>query len=131
MAKVLGKGLKALIKSHNSEENERYLLGQISIDKIKVNNIESEGSTSVPAHTLYNVIKELPDDSPIDLSYEQNNKKLHFENLTLAPIEKDLINYNLLNKIEKDYLFRYNLSVYSALSKFLNRKERQWLASFI
>ena len=46
-------------------------------DKIKVNNIESEGSTSVPAHTLYNVIKELPDDSPIDLSYEQNNKKLH------------------------------------------------------
>jgi len=62
---------------------------------------------------------------------KKNNKKLHFENLTLAPIEKDLINYNLLNKIEKDYLFRYNLSVYSALSKFLNRKERQWLASFI
>ena len=46
-------------------------------DKIKVNNIESEGSTIIPAHTLYNVIKEQPDDSPIDLSYEQNNKKLH------------------------------------------------------
>ena len=46
-------------------------------DKIKVNNIESEGSTSVPAHTLYNVIKELPDDNPIDLSYDENNKKLH------------------------------------------------------
>ena len=62
---------------------------------------------------------------------KKNNKKLCFENLTLAPIEKDLINYNLLNKIEKDYLFKYNLSVYSALSKFLNRKERQWLASLI
>ena len=62
---------------------------------------------------------------------KKNNKKLHFENLTLAPIERDLINYNLLNKIEKDYLFKYNLSVYSALSKFLNRKERQWLASLI
>ena len=62
---------------------------------------------------------------------KKNNKKLHFENLTLAPIERDLINYNLLNKIEKDYLFKYNLSVYSTLSKFLNRKERQWLASLI
>ena len=46
-------------------------------DKIKINNIESEGSTSVPAQTLYSVIKELPDDNPIDLSYDQNNKKLH------------------------------------------------------
>ena len=46
-------------------------------DKIKINNIESEGSTSVPAQTLYNVIKELSDDNPIDLSYDQNNKKLH------------------------------------------------------
>ncbi len=62
---------------------------------------------------------------------KKNNKKLCFENLTLAPIEKDLINYNLLNKIEKDYLFKYNLSVYSALSKFFNRKERKWLASLI
>jgi len=62
---------------------------------------------------------------------KKNNKKLCFENLTLAPIEKDLINYNLLNKIEKDYLFKYNLSIYSALSKFLNRKERKWLASLI
>ena len=46
-------------------------------DKIKINNIEAEGSTSVPAHTLYNVIKELPDDNPIDLSYDQNSKKLY------------------------------------------------------
>ena len=28
-------------------------------------------------------------------------KKLFFENLTLAPIEKDLINYKLLNKMKK------------------------------
>ena len=32
---------------------------------------------------------------------KKNNKKLHFENLTLAPIEKDLINHNLLNKNRK------------------------------
>ena len=62
---------------------------------------------------------------------KKNKKKLQFENLTLAPIEKDLINYNLLNKTEKDYLFNYHLNVYVKLSKFLNRKERKWLATLI
>ena len=58
-------------------------------------------------------------------------KKLHFENLTLAPIEKDLINFNLLTNREKDYLFRYHLNVYSKISKFLNNNERKWLASLV
>ena len=58
-------------------------------------------------------------------------KKIGFENLTLAPIEKDLINYNLLSKSEKDYLFKYHLEVYSKLSKYLSLNERKWLASFI
>ena len=57
--------------------------------------------------------------------------KLFFENLTLAPIEKDLINYKLLNKIEKDYLFKYHLNIYSEYSASLNKKERKWLASLI
>ncbi len=57
--------------------------------------------------------------------------KLFFENLTLAPIEKDLINYKLLNKTEKDYIFRYHLNIYSKYSASLNRKERKWLASLI
>ena len=61
----------------------------------------------------------------------RNKKKLQFENLTLAPIEKDLINYNLLNKGEKDYLFRYHLNVYASHSKFLNKKEKKWLASLV
>ncbi len=67
-----------------------------------------------------------------NLVYIKNkNKKLFFENLTLAPIEKDLINYKLLNKIEKDYLFKYHLNVYSTLSRFLNKKEKKWLATLI
>ena len=57
--------------------------------------------------------------------------KLFFENLTLAPVEKDLINYKLLNKSEKDYLFRYHLKIYSEYSASLNKKERKWLASLI
>ncbi len=58
------------------------------------------------------------------------NKKLSFENLTLAPIDNDLINYDLLNKQEKNYLFKYHLNVYSKLSKYLNKNEKKWLTSF-
>ncbi len=58
-------------------------------------------------------------------------KKLMFKNLTLAPIEKDLINYKKLNKKEKEYLFRYHYNVYSKISKFLTKPEKKWLASFI
>jgi Xaa-Pro aminopeptidase len=58
-------------------------------------------------------------------------KKIFFENLTLAPIEKDLINFNLLTKLEKNYLFKYHLDVYSKLSKYLSPNERKWLASYI
>ena len=57
--------------------------------------------------------------------------KILFENLTLAPIEKELINYKLLSQAEKDYLFKYHMEVYSKISKYLNLKERKWLASFI
>ena len=57
--------------------------------------------------------------------------KLIFENLTLAPIENDLIDHKQLTHNEKDYLFRYNILVYEKLSPFLNRDEKKWLASFI
>ncbi len=60
-----------------------------------------------------------------------SEKNLHFENLTLAPIDKNLINFKLLTNKEKDYLFRYHLNVYSKLSPFLENKERKWLASLI
>ena len=59
------------------------------------------------------------------------NSKLFFENLTMVPIEKDLINFNLLTKNEKNYLFKYHLEVYSKISAYLNLDERKWLASFI
>ena len=62
---------------------------------------------------------------------KKNNKDLFFENLTLVPIEKELINYKLLTSSEKNYLFKYHVNVYSKISKYLNLKERRWLASFI
>jgi len=59
------------------------------------------------------------------------NKKLQFKNLTFAPIDKDLINFDLLTKSEKDYLFRYNLEIYSKLSPYLITKEKKWLVNLI
>ena len=67
-----------------------------------------------------------------NLVYVKNtNNNLLFHNLTMAPIEKDLINFDLLTSYEKDYLFKYHLEVYSKISKYLNPNERKWLASFI
>ena len=62
---------------------------------------------------------------------DKKNKKIFFKNLTMAPIEKDLINFDLLSFAEKNYLFKYHLDVYSKISKYLNKNEKKWLASFI
>ena len=62
---------------------------------------------------------------------KKNKKKLFFDNLTLAPIDKDLINYELLSKSERNYLFKYHLLVYSKLKKYLNNNEKRWLLTLI
>ncbi len=62
---------------------------------------------------------------------KKNNNKLRFENLTLAPIEKDLINFKLLNQREKKYLNEYNKKIYLILSPHMNKSEKNWLRSFI
>ena len=60
---------------------------------------------------------------------KQIKSKVFFENLTMVPIDKELINFNLLNKKEKNYLLNYNLRIYSNLEKHLNYKEKFWLLS--
>ena len=62
---------------------------------------------------------------------KKNKSKLLFENLTMAPIDIDLINFKMLNENEKKYLFKYHFKVYSNISKFLNSKEKKWLANLI
>tara|TARA_Y100001936_G_C16073111_1_gene672134 strand:- start:1062 stop:2741 length:1680 start_codon:yes stop_codon:yes gene_type:complete len=57
--------------------------------------------------------------------------KLFFENLTMAPIDIDLINFSMLNKDEKEYLFKYHFEVYKNISPFLNSNEKKWLARLI
>ena len=47
----------------------------------------------------------------------------------MVPIEKELINYNLLSMEEKNYLLDYNLKIYLNVEKYLNYNERSWLLS--
>ena len=65
------------------------------------------------------------------LYIKRKKNNLFFENLTLAPIDKELVNFQLLSKNEKNYLFKYHVNVYSKLSKYLKKNEKKWLASFI
>ena len=62
---------------------------------------------------------------------KKDKKNLRFENLTYAPIDMDLINFKLLNKKEKNYLFKYHMDIYSKYSKYMNNREKKWLASLI
>ena len=62
---------------------------------------------------------------------KKERNKLKFKNLTMAPIDKDLIEEKLLTPKEKNYLFNYNLEVYSNISKFLNKNEKTWLLESI
>ena len=60
---------------------------------------------------------------------EKNN--LVFKNLTLAPIDINLINFKLLSSQEKKYLKNYHLEVYSKIQKFLSLNEKKWLIKSI
>ena len=60
---------------------------------------------------------------------KQIKSKVFFENLTMVPIDKELINFNLLNRDEKNYLINYNLRIYSNVEKYLTYKEKFWLLS--
>ena len=50
--------------------------------------------------------------------------KYKFEELTMAPIEKDLINKKMLNKKEMDWINKYHNKVKKNLLRFMNFKEK-------
>jgi len=62
---------------------------------------------------------------------KKNKNKIFFKNLTLAPIDTDLINFKMLNISEKKYLFNYHMNIYAKISKFLNLNEKKWLLNLI
>ena len=54
---------------------------------------------------------------------KKENKNKFFENLTMVPIDKDLINKNLLSKNEKNWLNSYHKKVYNNLRTNMNKVE--------
>jgi Xaa-Pro aminopeptidase len=50
-----------------------------------------------------------------------------FETLTLAPIDRNLIDTGLLTDAEIDWLNRYHSKVFKELSDFLTPEEQVWL----
>jgi Xaa-Pro aminopeptidase len=59
-----------------------------------------------------------------NLIYVRNfNRKNKFENLTMAPIDKDLIDFKILSKSEKKWLNDYHKKVFNNLKKFMNKTE--------
>jgi Xaa-Pro aminopeptidase len=53
---------------------------------------------------------------------------LQFETLTLFPIDQNLINFDLLNSAEIEWLNNYHNNVYDKISPLLNADERDWLS---
>ena len=59
-----------------------------------------------------------------NLIYVKKTKhKISFEDLTLVPIEKELINRSLLNKEEKKWLNQYHRKVFRNINKFMMKNE--------
>ena len=54
---------------------------------------------------------------------KRKKKKFFFENLTLAPIDKELIDESILNKNEKNWLNSYHNKVYKNLKGTMNKFE--------
>ena len=52
---------------------------------------------------------------------KENNKKMNFENLTMAPIDKDLIVPEKLDKNEKKWINNYHKTVFKNLKSSMNK----------
>ena len=62
---------------------------------------------------------------------DKGKKGIRFKNLTLAPLDRNLIEKRLLTKKERDYISEYHKEIYLKISKFLNYKEKKWMLSLI
>ena len=63
----------------------------------------------------------------INIVKEDKENELKFENISWAPIDRDLIDPDMLNDKELDWINVYHQKVYENLSKFLTQEEQLWL----
>ena len=120
MDKVLGKGLKAIIKTNNSEENERYLAGQISISKIIPNENQpreyfnnkqmDELIASIKENGVLQpiTVRELQNDTYQIIAGERRYRAASYLNLKWIPAytvqikdESKLMEYALIENIQR------------------------------
>ena len=58
---------------------------------------------------------------------EDNENQLKFENISWAPIDRDLINSEMLNKEELNWINDYHSKVFEKISGSLTLEEKNWL----
>jgi Xaa-Pro aminopeptidase len=59
---------------------------------------------------------------------EAERPMLEFETLTLAPIDRNLIDVTMLSPVERNWVNEYHARVYATLADWLDVPERDWLA---
>ena len=57
------------------------------------------------------------------ITVKKIKEKIKFDDLTLAPIDKSLVEKNLLSKNEISWLNNYHSKVFNNLKKFMNKEE--------
>ena len=63
-----------------------------------------------------------------NLIYVRKDKNYSFfENLTYVPIDLDMINFDLLNKSEENYINNYHSTIYLKYKNYLTSNEKRWL----
>ncbi len=58
------------------------------------------------------------------------NSTNQFENLTLVPFERSMIDISILTKREKSWINEYHNEIYEKIHKFLNNNERKFLKEY-
>lgn len=59
---------------------------------------------------------------------DAERQMLEFETLTVAPIDRNLIDTAMLTHVERDWVDEYHARVYATLADRLDEAERDWLA---
>ena len=57
------------------------------------------------------------------LYVKKNKNKIQFDNLTLAPIDKSLIDQSILKHYEKNWINEYHKIVFNKLKRFMRKEE--------
>ena len=55
---------------------------------------------------------------------------MELESITIAPIDLDAIDVNLMKEDEKSYLNEYHKMVFDTVSPFLTAEEVEWLKEY-